>query len=274
MATPYTPSEVIDIAKLSQFYASDAIAKGSLFGRELSPMLHKILYTERKSLEWAYNLDPSISSLQNVANYVYKLCGRFGARAIASLGNGGGTVITPTTPTSLGISFEYLIPITAADFSTATDYNSSKIAGKQLEVYWTNVNNYETSYGWRLIYTPTGFTVFVDDGNGNNAFDAFGANSDAEFKIYIVNPTGTVAPTSTGLVMPLYEGIGGETFFELDVLKDKTTVAVVRGTPYGVLMNTGTPSVGVCVYTATLGKIDFGAGNPISAGEQILVVAY
>src|SRR6478736_5785580 len=125
MAVPYTPQEVIEIAKLSQFYAAKAVANGALFGRELSPMLPKILYTERKSLEWAYDLDPTLISLQNTANYVYRLCGRFGAAAISVLGTGGGIIIDPTTPTSIGTAFEYVRRITAGNFTNGNEYIAS-----------------------------------------------------------------------------------------------------------------------------------------------------
>lgn len=273
MAALYTPQEVIEIAKLSQFFAAKARAKGALFSPELSPNLFKILYTERKSLEWAYNLDPTLDSLQNVANYVYRLCGRFGAAALGIIGEGisGGSVVTPITPSGVAFSFEYLIPITASDFATATEYNDSRIAGKQLEVFWKNVQNFETTYGWQINYTPTGFEVFVDDGNGNNAFDAFGANADAEFNIYIVNPTVSTSTATAPVIIP-YVGVGGETFFTDSQLAGKTTVTVIRATPYPVIY-TGTPSIAEALFTSATGRIDFNTGNPIGAGEYILVIA-
>jgi len=273
MPTLLTPAQIIDIAKLSQMYAGNAIAKGSLFSPELSPKLARILYVERRSLQWMYNLSPTNTTLQNVANYVYRLCGRFGLRAIAVLGGGagGGTIITPVRPTQFGFSFEYLIPITAADFATATDYNDSRIAGKQLEVFWKNIPNYQTPTGWQLIYTPSGFTVFVNDGTGGNAFNAFTTNSDAIFDIYIVHPTGTTVTPTTGTGVITYQGIGGETEFNDDTLIDKTILMVFRGTPYGIITSWNPGALEAKFLSAT-GEVIFNAGNPILSGELVFVL--
>lgn len=93
-----TPIDTINIAKVSQYLASYDVAKGGLFGASVTPMLPVILYTERKSLEWLYNIDPSNENLQNVANYVFGLCGSYGLTAQAIISGGGGSV-TPGTPT-------------------------------------------------------------------------------------------------------------------------------------------------------------------------------
>lgn len=271
MPTLWTPQQIIDIAKLSQMYAANFIGNGSLFSPELDPKWARILYVERKSLEWRYDLNPTDSTLQNVANYVYRLCGRAGLKAIGVLGGGaggGGTIIVPTTPSTLGFTFEYLIPITAANFTTSTEYDDIRIAGKQVEVFWKNIPNFQSSFGWQLIYTPTGFQVFVDDGAGNNSFDAFGANSDAEFEIFIVHPTGTSIATPTQGYYP-YTGIGGETSFSNSILVGKSVVFVLRGTPYGVVASS--PATDQAAFNPTTGTISFNAGNPINTGELIIV---
>lgn len=209
MAAPYTPVEIIEIAKLSQYYAAKAVATGKLFAPEINPMLPKILYTERKSLEWAYNLDNTLSTLQNVANYVYRLCGRFGASAISKLGTGGGIIVNPTTPTSLGVAFEYIRRITAADFTNGTDYNADWIAGYEVFVEWDNGNQrYLTTD--QLRYTLSGFTVFIDDGNGNNSFDARTTNADVIMIVLKRFPLGT--PVTTTPSVPI--------IFEYDLTAD------------------------------------------------------
>jgi hypothetical protein len=194
MASLYTPQEIIDIAKLSQFYAGDDAGKSRMFSPVLNPKLDKILYLERKSLQWAYTLDSTLSSLQNVADYVYALCGKYGARAIAKLdaGGGGGIIVTPTTPTTIGLAFEYVRRITAADFTNGTDYDASWIAGYEVEPFWNNVNRYLTKL--EIQYTPTGFTVWIDDGAGGNAFDARTTNADVDMIVYKRFPLGTPVP--------------------------------------------------------------------------------
>lgn len=270
MPTLKTPADIIDLAKLSQMYAANAKSRGDLFAAELSPKLFRILYVERKSLEWMYDLDPTNSTLQNVANYVYRLCGRFGLKAAGVLGGGpgGGTVITPITPGSMGISFEYLIPIRASDFFSATEYRDSRIAGKQVEVFWKNIPNYQSSFGWQLIYTPNGFEVFVDNGSGGNSFDAFGANADAEFEIYIVHPNGTVVQASSSPFTYTGTGLEGVSFSDSSLI-GRTVKYVLRGTPYAVVASS--PNAIQCTFDTTTGTVTFNAAAPILNGEFIVV---
>ncbi len=263
-----TVSEKIQVAEISQFLVANDIAKSGLFGGGIDRRRPRLLYMIRKNVSWMYGLDTSDSTLLRTSNYLYSLCrNNLEAERILGISNGGGQ-ITPVIPPG-SVSFEYLIPITAADFANATDYSSSKIAGKQVEVYWTNVQNFETPYGWQIIYTPTGFTVFVDDGLGNNSFNAQTTNADAIFKIFIVHPTGTATSTPTWGILP-YTGIGGETFFTDPALVDKTVTAVIRGTPYGVIIS-GTPNDIQALSTPASGRIDFAVTNPINTGELILV---
>lgn len=274
MPSVYTPAEVINIAKLSQFYAANYIGDGSLFTPYTDPMHARQLYVERKSLEWAYDLDHNYSSLQNVANYVYRLCGKAGLKAIGVLGGGaggGGTIINPTIPADFGFSFEYLIPITAADFFSSTEYRDIRIAGKQVEVFWKNIPNFQSTWGWRLIYTPNGFEVFVDDGAGGNSFDASGANADAEFEIFIVHPTGTVNPAPDSGSIVTYQAIGGETFFTDSRLvgKDASNMTLIKGTPYAIIP-TGTPLTNQALFTSATGRFDF--LDQMMAGEFIVVI--
>lgn len=71
---PLTVQQIINIAKISQYLAQIDIAKGSMFGRRISPGTPLVLYNERKAVEWLYSLDPSDDSLTLTSNYLYSLC--------------------------------------------------------------------------------------------------------------------------------------------------------------------------------------------------------
>jgi hypothetical protein len=191
----YTTSEVINIAKVSQYLAAQFLAKNGLFGGGgIDRRLPRMLYIERKSIEWLYDLDPSDTSLVGTTNYVYALCGRFGLEAARIIASGNGGTVVPVTPPT-GFSFEYLIPITASMFSSATEYNDARIVGKTLQIFWNNVNRYiELSDGeWN--YTPTGIEILIE------GFDAQTTNTDAVFKIYIVNPTENEEDAASGTIV-------------------------------------------------------------------------
>jgi hypothetical protein len=179
----YTTAEVIDIAKVSQVLAAQFIATNGLYGGSgVDRRLPRMLYIERKSIEWLYGLDPTDTSLVGTTNYVYALCGRFGLVAARIIASGNGGTVAPITPPE-GFSFEYLIPITASQFANATEYNDTRIVGKTLQIFWNNVNRYIELADGEWTYTPTGIQILID------GFDSTTTNADAIFKIYIVNPT-------------------------------------------------------------------------------------
>lgn len=92
-----TPSDVINIAKISEYLWNDTIAKESgLFGGSIDPRKATQLYMEWKALQ--YGNEQNINgaqAVQGVANYVYALCGAKVALAtqILAVGGTGGTVV-------------------------------------------------------------------------------------------------------------------------------------------------------------------------------------
>jgi len=94
-----TVSQIINIAKISQYLSKIDVAKGSLFGQRIAPNTPQILYAERKAVEWLYDLDPADSSLTLTANYLYSLCRGYNLQA-SNISGGGGSVspITPVSP--------------------------------------------------------------------------------------------------------------------------------------------------------------------------------
>lgn len=97
-----TPSDVINIAKISEYLWNDTIAKeDGLFGGTIDPRKARQLYMEWKALEYGNSQNitngtgNTPQTLQGVANYVYALCGAKLAIAnqILVAGGGGGSVV-------------------------------------------------------------------------------------------------------------------------------------------------------------------------------------
>lgn len=92
-------SDIIGVAKISQYLAQNDVQKGSLFGARVAPLTPKVLYVTRKSLEYIYDLDPADSSLRLCANYLYSLCRGYNLKAQGILnGSSGGGTISPINP--------------------------------------------------------------------------------------------------------------------------------------------------------------------------------
>lgn len=98
MATNLTPTQIINIARISQYLAGDDVAKGTMFGARKIPTSDRLLYMERKAVSWMNDLDPSNSTLRLTSNYLYSLCRGYNLRASAISGGSGS--ISPITPST------------------------------------------------------------------------------------------------------------------------------------------------------------------------------
>lgn len=113
-----TVSEVINIAKASQFLATIAINRGGLYWGGIDRLLPRKLFNIRKDIEWLFGLDPSNDTLTKTANYLYALCAPFSALAqIVVAAGGGGIIVNPFTggaATLADISLEFELGLTAS----------------------------------------------------------------------------------------------------------------------------------------------------------------
>lgn len=234
----FTVPEILDIAAVSEYLAANDVAKGSLFSQRLDPRLPKMIYMERKAVEWAYSQTPTYSDIIITGNYLYAICGKYAlaARNIIN-GGGGGTPITPVTPTD---DCTGVVMITAADFQPEgitvvhTDW-----ANKTIQIFWNNVN--------RFILSPTewayipggGFQILI------SGFDANTNNSDCVFMVFIgcFNPgvTQYVPPSGSPLMTTSFSGDAVTTVFNIPHL--------LAGVPNYVIQPVGEDTAGE--YTST-----------------------
>ncbi len=169
-----TVLQKINIAKLSQAYATVDILKSGLYAGGIDLDLPRKIYCVRKTIENTYNLDDSDSTLFATSNYLIALCGKYWLSANASISGSGS--ISPIIPPP---SLTYLIPITGSDFADATNYNDNRIIGKSLAIFWNDINRYLFTNEFSV--TSTGINILVP------GFDAT-ANPTYELFIYIINP--------------------------------------------------------------------------------------
>lgn len=173
----YTVSDILEQARVAEYLAQVQLNSDNLFSGTLDKRLPKMIYTERLSVQWAYNRNPNDSSLTATVNYLIWIMGRFRLMAIGIISGGsGGGIITPIQPPI--VNEKYLIPISGADFATATAYNNPYIVGKNLQIFYNDINRYLEAGEFTI--TSTGIIINLPD------FDATSTNLNSLFKIFIV----------------------------------------------------------------------------------------
>lgn len=117
---PFIPiADCISYAKISQFLISDDRAEQQAFkGGFLSKNSPQLIYTVRKSLEWAYDRNPSDINLVPISNLLYSLIRGYVNEAKVILSEGGtGTIVNPSTgivSTIVDLPFQFTIGATGS----------------------------------------------------------------------------------------------------------------------------------------------------------------
>lgn len=171
----YTIPQTLTQAQVSQYLAQLQLNSDAIYSGTLDKRMANMIYTERKSVLWAYNANPSDPTLVSTVNYLIWLCGTFRLMAIAIIAGGtGGQPITPTPPSPTGDNF---IPITGANFTDATNYDNSEIVGKNIDVFYNDINRFLVAGE----YAPTslGLEILIP------GFDALTTNINTVLKIFI-----------------------------------------------------------------------------------------
>jgi hypothetical protein len=242
----YTVPQIIDIARVAQYLVRNDQARRGLLSGGTDPRWSRMLYIERRTVEWVYGSDPAEVSLEKAAYYVYALCGKWAQLALAAMrsagvvpgsGAGAGVGVGPGAQNPLVLDFVYLIPITGADFASPTEYHNADIVGHSLEVYWNGVNRYLEAGEWTA--TATGLKILIE------GFDATTTHTDASFKIYIKDPNiygeapagGGTTTESGGVALPMGPAgaytLAASSLLESVVLLPSAAAGVKIGTSAG-----------------------------------------
>lgn len=172
----YTIPQTLTQAQVSQYLAQMQLNSDAIYSGTLDKRMAKMIYTERKSVLWAYNANPNDPTLVSTVNYLIWLCGQFRLMAIGIIAGGtGGQPITPTPPPTP--TADNFIPITGADFTDATNYENSEIVGKNINVFYNDINRFLVAGE----YTPNslGLQILLP------GFDALTVNINTVLKIFV-----------------------------------------------------------------------------------------
>lgn len=173
----FTVAQILNIARVSLYLASNDVSKGALYGQRIIPTSPRIIYMEMKALEWMYNLDPTNSSLTQVANYVYSICRGYNLAAQGVTGGGGS--ISPVNPSvSTPDSIEFVVNTTDSPILAG---GSSLLIPQYIG--YTNIiftRNYQAQT--QLTTEPQYYTWNPDTG----LFVCYGAAT--EYEIFSITP--------------------------------------------------------------------------------------
>lgn len=169
--------EKINIAKVSQFLASNDIAKAGLFGGGQDLQLPRKIYCIRKNVEWLYNLDNTDSTLEGTSNYLISLCAPYNLTGQYIINNGGSGSVSPVNPNTRPVPLDF--EVSGSSF-IATGESSKVIpqfAGYNILFVRGGIGQYQTNLG-------DGSTYFSWDRN-SALFTCYGAAQAGElFLIY------------------------------------------------------------------------------------------
>lgn len=88
MPTVPDTNTIIQIATISQYLANRSIAARNFYNNQaIDKRVPELIYITRKDVEWAYNRNPSDSTLIKSGEYLFSLCTPFSQEAITTLGN-------------------------------------------------------------------------------------------------------------------------------------------------------------------------------------------
>jgi len=152
---PLSYSDIIAVARISQYLAENDELKGSLFGARIAPGTGRILYCERKAVEWMYNLDPTNDTLTLTSNYLYSLCRGYNLRAQRIYAtSGGGSVAPPDVNTApnpiqfnVGAATAIVTGATTGTITTFIGYNLLFVRGG-IPQTTVNEGGGATYYSW------------------------------------------------------------------------------------------------------------------------------
>lgn len=194
-----TISDIITIAKISQYLSGDDMASGALYGARKNPMLPLQLYNERKAVEYRYSYEgiatgnmPSIS-LSQTANYLYSLCDKYGFYALSVL-SAGGNLPGITNPVSQTFTHPYSTSYTAS-IDGETSFNPNLPANSVIIQVIKEIKQ-TSSYGYMggIFYFTGGLSLSA----GETAFILYVVLSPASGNTYSYPVSGSYTASADG----------------------------------------------------------------------------
>jgi len=142
---------ILNLAAISQYLSAyDVTLDTKLNGGSLNSRLPRQIYQTRKNVEWMYAQDPNESTLVEVGNYLYALCGRYISVAKTILGSSGGVIIPPSTSTNTYAFAEIQISVDSGYpiVGTSVYQNNLMIGAKDI---------YQITLDGQIFYNGVGF---------------------------------------------------------------------------------------------------------------------
>lgn len=150
-----TTTEAILRGRISTYLSANYVSQGAIWGTRKAPTSPVVIAIVTDALDWGITGGAQTTqSIRGTTNYLIWLIGFWGQQAQAiSEGGGGGTVIP-------GGDVVTPITISGTDFVSATNWDNTGYANKQLVVFSNGIARYLT-FGTEWAYTTTGITILM-----------------------------------------------------------------------------------------------------------------
>ena len=136
--------------------AYDVTLDTALNGGTLNSSLPRQIYQTRKNVEWMYSQNPTESTLVEVGNYLYALCGRYISKAKTILGSQGGIPINPSISTNAYAFSQLLLTVDGQSGSPVAGtyvYQNAALVQAQL-LYAVSINAQIQYEGTNFTFEP------------------------------------------------------------------------------------------------------------------------
>jgi len=150
-----TVAEVVETYPIALYLSVIDINNQGLDGGGTDITLPKKIYSIGEAVRNRYNQDPTDTTLTATSNFLFAIMGKYWVMAQAIIGSGSaGSVATISNNQS------FPIYITEADFTTATFYPNTSIAGNNVLIFMNEINRY--LIGPEATVNSLGITINID----------------------------------------------------------------------------------------------------------------
>jgi len=267
--TQYSIPTIINLAKISQYLASNDIANRMSNGYSvLDSILDKKIYAERKAVEWMYNNNSNYPNLNAYSQYLYAMCGAYIPQALIISGNAGGGTVLPNTPSYViqPVSLYFIIgkagsPMNAGD--TVLIINDTVIPNSLWVVLDSQILDPDVTdqFSYHVAYTNNQTIITFNQG----------VQTGQKYQVrYTKQGQVTSSGTITQLQTPvIYTANGGETTFNIPQLIAKKVYLVTRGgLEVGNILNSGTPTGSDITINLFTGDVTIPTDSPAAPNEK------
>lgn len=145
----YTVSQILNIAKISEYLFVARIEKGGLYAGGIDAKRPELIYNLRKSIEYIYNLDPTDESLVPTSNYLLSICDISAASVISASGTiASQNALNTPSPYIFTVDASTSFIIDGQSTKTITSFIGYNVLFSRGGIIQTDLNTEPSYFNW------------------------------------------------------------------------------------------------------------------------------